>query len=140
MTNLDELKSKVREAVDGQRERLHEISLWLYENPELGSEEFKAAELLTNELEKHGFKVKQTSTPAMYRSFVSSIRGNGRVHEFGMMFMFYLRTNPLAALKILPMGLQLFLHKRMPLMPKKVKGREDLAKIIQRFREVRGAR
>ena len=88
---------------------------------------------------QHGFKVKETHTPAMYRSFVSSIKGNGRVHEFGMMFRYYLTTNPLAAVKMLPVGLKLFLHKRMPLMPKKVKGKENLSRIIQSFREVRSS-
>jgi len=87
----------------------------------------------------HGFRVKETRTPAMYRSFVSSIKGNGRVHEFGMMLRFYLLTNPLAAVKMLPVGLKLFLHKRMILMPKKAKGKEDLSKIIQKFREVTGS-
>ena len=75
----------------------------------------------------------------MYRSFVNSIKGNGRVHEFGMMFKYYLTTNPLAALKMLPVGLKLFLHKRMPLMPKRVEAREDLSKVIQKFREVRSS-
>ena len=88
---------------------------------------------------EHGYKVKGTRTPAMYHSFVGSIKDNGRVHEFGMMFRYYLTTNPLAALKILPVGLKLFLHKRIPLMPKRVEGKEDLSKITQRFREVRGA-
>jgi len=100
-----------------------------------------ALESLANQ---QGISIKGTRTPAMYRSFVSSIKGNGRVHEFGMMLRFYLSikayllTNPLATLKMLPLGLRLFLHRRMPLLPKKVKGRKDLAKIIQKFREVRG--
>ncbi len=95
-----------------------------------------ALECLANQ---HGFSVKRTRTPAMYRSFVSSIKGNGRVHEFGMMLRYYLMTNPLAALKMLPVGLQLFLHNRMPLIPKKVKGKEDLFKIRQRFNEVKSS-
>jgi len=55
-----------------------------------------------------------------------------------MMLRYYLTINPLAALKLLPVGLQLFSHKRMPLLPKKVKGKDDLSKIIQKFKEVRG--
>lgn len=86
---------------------------------------------------EHGFKVKGTRTPAMYRSFVSSIKANGRVHEFGMMFKYYLSANPLAALKVLPVGLQLFLHRRLPLFPHKVKGREELAQITLKLREIR---
>ena len=88
---------------------------------------------------QQGFKVKGTNTPAMYRSFVSSMKRNGRVHELGMMFKYYLSTNPLVALKVLPVGLKLFLHKRLPLTPKRVKGREDLSKIIQKFTEIRAA-
>ena len=88
---------------------------------------------------QHGYRVKGTRTPAMYRSFVGSIKANGRVHEFGMMFMFYLRTNLLAALKMLPVGLKLFLHRRMPLVPKRVEGKADLSRLIQRFKEIRGA-
>jgi len=87
---------------------------------------------------QYGYRIKRTRTPAMYHSFVDSIKDNGRVHEFGMMFRFYLRTNPLAAIKMLPIGLKLLLHGRMPLTLKKVKGKEDLSRIIQKFRESRG--
>ena len=100
------------------------------------TELFHILEGLANQ---YGYKVKDTRTPAMYRSFVSSIRNNGRVHEFGMMFKYYLITNPFAALKMLPVGLQLFSRKRMPLFPHKIKGRDDLSKIIQKFKEVRGS-
>jgi heterodisulfide reductase subunit C len=70
-----------------------------------------------------------TNTPAMYRAFVDSINGNGRVYEFGMMMKYYLTTNPFAALKMLPMALSLLTHNRMPLLPKKIKGLKEL-KII----------
>lgn len=87
---------------------------------------------------KHGFKPKGTRTPAMYRSFVDSIKRNGRVHEFRFLFKYYLSTNPFVALKMLPAGVQLFSHKRLPLTAKKVKGSGDLAKIIKKLRQVRG--
>ncbi len=87
---------------------------------------------------QNNFKPVENRTPAMYRSFVDSIRVNGRVHEFGMMFKYYLATNPFAALKMLPVGWQLISHQRMPLMPRKAKGKDELLKIIQKFREVRG--
>jgi len=101
-----------------------------------------ALESLANQ---KGFHIRGTRTPQMYRSFVSSIKGNGRVHEFGMMLRFYLSiipdllAKPLAAIKMLPLGLKLLLHKRLPLKPEKVKGRKDLSQIIQRFREVRSS-
>ncbi len=88
---------------------------------------------------RQGYRVKGVRTPVMYRLFVNSLKGNGRVHEFGMMLRYYLTTNPLAALKMLPVGLRLFLRRRMPLLPRKVKGKEDLSRVIQKFREVRGS-
>ena len=97
---------------------------------------FHALEYLAN---KNGYNGKGARAPVMYRNFINSIRSGGRVHEFGVMFRFYLMTNPFAALKSLPIGLKLFSHKRMPLLPKKIKGRDDLSKIIQKFREVRGS-
>ena len=102
-----------------------------------------ALECLANQ---RGFRVEGTRTPAFYRSFVNSIKSYGRVHEFGMMLRFYLSTtfylltHPLAILntiKMLPLSLKLFLHKRMPLLPKRVEGREELSQIIQKFREIR---
>ncbi len=98
------------------------------------------AHALESMADKQGYKVKGTRTPAMYDSFVDSIRSNGRVHEFGMMLKYYLKTNPLAALKVMKVGLSLFLHKRMPLMPKKIKGIGDLSRMLQRFREAESNR
>ena len=63
---------------------------------------------------QYGYRVKGTSTPAMYRSFVSSIKNYGRVREFGMMLKFYLSiipdlfAKPLATIRMPPLGLKLF--------------------------------
>lgn len=89
---------------------------------------------------KEGFKVRGTRTPAMYRSFVDSIRSYGRVHEFGMLVRYFLKTNILAALKMWRVGLSLLWHKRMPLLPRKVKGKEDLVRMLEKFREVTSSR
>ena len=92
---------------------------------------------------QQGFRVGGTSTPIFYRSFVSSIRDNGRVHEFGIMLKFYLSilpeliSHPVAAVRMAPLGLKLFLHRRLPLTAARIKGRDDLSKIIRKFREVR---
>jgi len=88
---------------------------------------------------QQGFKIKGTRTPAMYRSFVSSIQSNGRVHEFGMMFRYYLVTNPLAALKMLPQGLKMLLHRRMPIMPNQtfinsIESDQRVHQFIKRFK------
>lgn len=74
MTEIQELKRLVQDAVDAQRDRLFSISRWLYENPELGSEEFKASELLTAELERNGFKVDR-GILGMPTAFSATYRG-----------------------------------------------------------------
>lgn len=90
-----------------------------------------------------GFRVRGTTTPAMYRSFVRSIGTNGRVHEFGTMVRYYLSiipsliSHPMATIRTLPLGLQLVRHRRLPLMPRRIKGREELSRIIRKFNEVR---
>ena len=80
------------------------------------------------------------ATPAMYRAFVDSIKSNGRVHEVGMMMKFYLKTNPLAALKMLPVGLKLLSHGRMPLKGRKIKGTRQLKTIMEKAEALGGAR
>lgn len=81
-----------------------------------------------------------TQTPVLYRSFVDSIKDNGRVHELGLMLRYYLRTNAFAILKMLPLGLGLLSRGRLPLMPKKVKGKEQVKAILEKVKAMGGVR
>jgi len=96
---------------------------------------------------RHGMDTKRTRTPLMYRTFVDSIKSNGRVHEFGFMvnyytkaMRFYLPTranplNPLRALELLgmlPVALGLYSHGRLALKPSKVKDMKGLKAIIEK--------
>jgi len=83
---------------------------------------------------KEGYKP-PTTTTTIYRSFAQSIVDHGRVYESGFMLKYFLRTNPFAALKMLPMAIQLFRHGRMPLAPKQVKGKGELTTIINKMGE-----
>lgn len=76
MHSLEELKERVKEEVEVLRERLLEVSEFIYENPELGSEEYKAAEFLTAELEGQGFKVER-GLLGMPTAFCASYKGKG---------------------------------------------------------------
>ena len=87
---------------------------------------------------KEGYRIKGSTTPIMYQNFVDSVKSNGRVHEFGMMIKYFLKTNPLSALKMTTVGMQMMLHNRMPLMPKRVKGKDDLTKILKKYNSIRG--
>ena len=71
-----------------------------------------------------------TKTTTMYRSFAKSIEQNGRIYEFGFMLEYFLKTNPFAALKMVPLAINLLTHKRMPLAPKAVKGKNQLNRIF----------
>ena len=99
---------------------------------------------------QHRLSNVRTSTPAMYQTFVGTIRRNGRIHELGFMGRFYLRTffsklrfsalrtDPLAAVrmaslvKMVPMGLALLGRGRLPIRPKKIKGIEQLRDILNK--------
>lgn len=89
---------------------------------------------------RDGLSTKRSRTPVMYKCFVDSAKGNGRVYELGMMLKFFLRTNPFAALKMAPVGLGLFLHKRLPLKPNRIKGMGELKAILNEAKALGGAK
>jgi heterodisulfide reductase subunit C len=89
---------------------------------------------------RHGLANGKVATPVMYRAFVDSIKSNGRVHEFGLMAKYYLKTNPFAALKMLPMALKLLTHGRMPLRGETVKGREQIKAMMDKANALGGAK
>ena len=74
MVDLDSLKKIVQATVDEKRPVLEDIARFLYENPELGSEEFKAFEKITKVLEEHGFDVEK-GVYGMPTAFVASYKG-----------------------------------------------------------------
>ncbi len=58
--NLDEkLKNTIFQTVDSELKNLIEIRNYLYQNPEVGGEEEKAAFMLTEALSQHGFSVER---------------------------------------------------------------------------------
>lgn len=50
-------KKKVKNTLDELISSLQEVSDWMYENPELGFEEYKTSEYLINYIDSHGIKV-----------------------------------------------------------------------------------
>jgi len=89
---------------------------------------------------RSGLSTKRSRTPVMYRCFVDSARNYGRVYELGMMIKLFMRTNPFSALKLAPVGLGLFLHKRLPLKPSRIKGISGLKAILDKARALGGAK
>lgn len=103
---------------------------------------------------RHGVDSKRTRTPVMYRTFVDSIRSNGRVHEFGFMVKYYVKAmrfylpsranllNPLRVFELLgmlPVALGLYSHGRLALRPTKIKGMKELKAIIEKAEAIEKA-
>lgn len=51
------MKNQISMEIEGIKKRLWEINDYIYNNPELGNEEFKAVEKLTSLLSEHSFKI-----------------------------------------------------------------------------------
>lgn len=60
-------------------------------------------------------------TPKMYRSFSDFVYSIGSVPEMGFMTWYYLLTNPLRAIKMLPQALSLLKHGRLSPRAKRMK-------------------
>ncbi len=56
---IDQAKERIKREVQRLHPRLIDVSHTLHDNPEITFEEHKSAELLTNELEEHGFEVQR---------------------------------------------------------------------------------
>jgi len=76
MVDLVSLKNIVKAKVDEKRPVLEDIARYLYENPELGSEEFKAFAKITKVLEDHGFDAEK-GVYDMPTAFIASYKGKG---------------------------------------------------------------
>jgi len=71
-------------------------------------------------------------TPVLERTFVDCVNLTGRLTEVGLTGGYYWRTNPLKALTMIPMGLKLLSHRRLPLVPTRVKGMQGLRAMIRK--------
>ena len=71
----------------------------------------------------------ETKVPALSRMFCAVIDRYGRSSEFALLRNYYLRADPLAALKNLPLALKMWRRGRLPLLCKRIKGMDQLRKI-----------
>jgi heterodisulfide reductase subunit C len=82
----------------------------------------------------------KTKTPAMYKSFSDFAYSLGSVPEVGFMTWYYLRTNPLRAMKMAPLALSLLRHGRMNIKAKRMKpeAERQLKAILNKAEELGG--
>jgi len=75
-------------------------------------------------------------SPALYQTFASVVDRYGRSAEMELMARYYLRTlNPLGLIKMAPMGLRMLLKGRLPVLPHRIEGRRELAKMLDHMRK-----
>jgi heterodisulfide reductase subunit C len=68
---------------------------------------------------------------ALSRSFVSMSNLFGRSYEIGLLLLYYLKTKPLKLFSLLPLGYKLMKKGRIGVLPKRVKRRKELSKILK---------
>jgi heterodisulfide reductase subunit C len=91
-------------------------------------------------LSAHSRLVKRGNRPlAMARSFVDVVNRLGRVHEASLIALYYLRTNPLKAVFLTSVGLNLFGRGRLPLLPHSIQNKAQLQAIVHKAQELGGA-
>lgn len=73
------MKNKICAIADEHKNILAEIADYLHANPELGNEEYKAAEFLKCQLTKYGFRVSE-ALPKEFPTSFQAVYGNGDVH------------------------------------------------------------
>ena len=89
---------------------------------------------------RQGMSSRQTRTPAMYKSFNYFVRNFGRLPELWFMTRFYLLTNPLRALTMIPVALSLLWHRRLSIKARKLtpEGTNQLRAILNKAESLGG--
>ncbi len=90
---------------------------------------------------RNGLSNKRTTTPIIYKGFNSFIYNRGRMSELWLMLRYYMQTNPLKAVKMIPLALGLFTHKRITVKMGKIspQGVKQLQTIIDKAESSGGA-
>lgn len=73
---MESSKKRIMDTVDAAKADLQALSENIHKNPELGFQEFKALEFISETLEKHGFEV-QKGYGGLETSFRADKKGNG---------------------------------------------------------------
>jgi amidohydrolase len=71
------LKDKVIKKIDAIQTELWDISIFLYENPEIGFEEYRSSELLINKLSSYGYLI-ETGIAELNTAFIATKYGRSK--------------------------------------------------------------
>lgn len=89
---------------------------------------------------REGLSHGRTLTPAMYRSFNDFVYSLGSLPEVGFMTWYYMLTNPLRAIKMLPVALKLLKHGRLKIKARRLtpEGNKQLRAILEKAESMGG--
>jgi heterodisulfide reductase subunit C len=65
------------------------------------------------------------------KNFVRVVNRYGRNHEMLLLLLYYLRRNPLALLRMLPLGIAMWRKGRISLFPAKIKGIQTIRQMLE---------
>jgi len=78
------------------------------------------------------------NAPRLAETFVDVVNSHGRNAEMEFLTRYYLRVNPLAMLRMAPLGMKLLATGRMPLAAKSIRGIDEIQAIIEKVKSMGG--
>ena len=92
--------------------------------------------------ERDGLSNRESRTPTMYRAFTKMVASRGRLSEFWLMMRYYLQTNPVPAVGMLPMAMGLMGRGRLSMKSEHLspEAMKQLRAIIGKAESLGGAR
>jgi heterodisulfide reductase subunit C len=87
---------------------------------------------------KDGKYPKGSDAQELSKMFMHIVNKYGRNHELELIQRYFIKTKPLKLLQNIPIGLKLFTHGRLPLLPNKIRNISQLQKIIRKAKSLGG--
>jgi heterodisulfide reductase subunit C len=89
---------------------------------------------------KEGFYRESSTpnTPEFSQTFIEYVENYGRSFELGLATRYHLKHHPLDMLKMAPMGLGMFRRRRLDFSPRRIKGIDQLQRILNKAKVLGG--
>jgi L-lactate utilization protein LutB len=88
---------------------------------------------------KRGRMGRGNLSPIFYTSFSSVFAVLGRMHEAALILLVAMRSNPFRLFGMMPMGVRMFLQGKLGLLPKRVRGMDEVRRMLARAKELEAA-
>lgn len=92
---------------------------------------------LKNLAYEHGYVKPKAPAPVFYAAFNRLVEKQGRLNERHLMIKYALKTDPMKLLEMAPVGIGLFLKRRLPLFPETMAGKREFRRLMVRTKEAK---